>query len=84
MVAVGNNVLRVKPLPQSTLKDKVVLDIEGDPGCSFCKAPRSIRAYMFCNDQQDCFMCDICIVALHTSLVDLNDPDPYRPQGRPN
>lgn len=60
-----------------------VVDVAGEPGCSFCKAARQMRAYMLVNDARDVIICDVCITALGEKLTGI-DPHPYTPQGKPN
>jgi hypothetical protein len=70
--------------PVVGLSQDDVVPLVGDPGCSYCKAARIVRAYMFVNPTKDCIICDACVVALAVKLAGIGDPDPYTPTGKPN
>lgn len=46
-------------------------EVPGDPPCSFCKSGREVSTYIFTNPARDCFVCNVCVVRLATTLVEV-------------
>lgn len=42
-------------------------------GCTFCGAPSDTREFIFCNQTNECAVCDQCIVILSSRLSELYD-----------